>query len=224
MIKKSNPDTLKKKRDFQSLHGKVPAVSEHVEELLGYSCFRAEVTSTLADAIQTKAFDNDRIHHLLNGGASKALQEHVAREARLKFGMFFSGQRLASSVADMIQHKILQGAVLADPACGAGDLLLACLSRAPIHGGLQSTLTSWGERTRGLDIHEELAGTARVRISSGARKHLSTVFSAGAAKNTCCAGSIVIDLKTSGLVPDIQVARVNFVKDFVPTPLCGFKG
>ena len=164
MIMKFNSDILKKERDSQSLHGKVPAVSEY-EGLVGYSSFRAEVTSTLADVIQTKAFDNDRIHHLLNGGASKALQEHIARETRLKFGMFFSGQRLASSVADMIQHKILQGAVLADPACGAGDLLLACLSRAPIHSDLQSTLTAWGERTLGLDIHEELAETTRVRIA-----------------------------------------------------------
>jgi N-6 DNA Methylase len=138
---------------------------EPTDSLFRYSYFLEEVTSAFTDIIQTKTFDSDRVHHLLNGGASQALQEYVVRETRVKFGMFFSGHRLASEVAKLIQDKLLQGAILADPACGAGDLLLACLSCCPIHEDINSTLAAWGERIVGLDIHEEMAATTRARIA-----------------------------------------------------------
>lgn len=70
----------------------------------------------------------------------------------------------------------------------------------------------------------QLSTNCAETLFSGTHKHPSTVFSAGAAKNTCCAGSIVVDLKTSGLALGTQAAHVNFVKDFVQTPLCRVKG
>ena len=51
-------------------------------------------------------------------------------------------------------------------------------------------------------------------------QHLSTAFSAGASKNLCCAGTIVVDLVRPGIAPEVKAAHVMFVKEFVPTPLC----
>ncbi len=155
-------------RRLQSIHSlseEILVASHPTEALQKYSRFLGEVTSTFANIVQTKTIDNDRVHHLLNGGASQALQEHVARETRVQYGMFFSGHHLASEVAKLIRDKLLRGAVLADPACGAGDLLLACLSLTPTHGDIHSTLKAWGGRVVGLDIHEEMAATTRARIA-----------------------------------------------------------
>lgn len=133
--------------------------------LHNYSHFLGEVTSAFTDIIQTNTIDNDRVHHLLNGGASQALQAYVDRGTRVEFGMFFSGHRLATEVAKLLHDKLLHGAVLADPACGAGDLLLACLSLSPIHRDIHSTIEAWGKRVIGLDIHKEMAATTRARIA-----------------------------------------------------------
>ena len=126
-------------------------------ELSRYAGFRAEVTSSLAEVLKTKLFDDNRIHHLLNGGASIALREQVSRETRSKYGMFFSSQSLASAVADLIQHRIIKGAVLADPACGADDLLLACLARAPLHA-----VERCQEQERRAERHEQVAERWRI--------------------------------------------------------------
>ncbi len=79
--------------------------------------------------------------------------------------MFFSGHRLATQVAKLIQDKLTAGAVVGDPACGAGDLLLACMYYAPLHGDIRATLASWGEKIIGLDIHQEMAESTQARLA-----------------------------------------------------------
>lgn len=47
-----------------------------------------------------------------------------------------------------------------------------------------------------------------------------SVFSAGAAKNICCAGSLIVDLRTSRIAPRILEAHSNFISSAAKTPLC----
>lgn len=70
----------------------------------------------------------------------------------------------------------------------------------------------------------QLSTNCSETLATGARKNPFTIFSAGATKNSCCAGSIAVDLKTSSLASGTQAAHVNFVKRYVQTPLCGLKG
>lgn len=103
------------------------------------------------------------VKHLLNGAASDALRQFVSSETRATDGIFFSGKALAKYVASLISDQIRRGATIADPACGAGDLLLACAERISIDR-LDSAGT-WDERFIGLDVHPEFVSAARSRLA-----------------------------------------------------------
>lgn len=133
--------------------------------LTQYAQFRDEVMGALQHAARTGTLDSTAAHNLLNGGASHALTKHVERVTRLRYGIFFSGERLARAVAAMVKDRVATGATIGDPACGAGNLLLSCLDHAALHGDLTSTLDEWGRRVRGIDLHQELVATTRQRIA-----------------------------------------------------------
>src|SRR3546814_13351615 len=61
------------------------------------------------------------------------------------------------------------GASVLDPACGAGDLLIACARSLPILPSLEETLQAWGKRLYGRDIHPELVEVAQYRLALLAR-------------------------------------------------------
>lgn len=136
-----------------------------LSQLASYSSFRQIVLDTFADITRGKPFDKNHVVDLLNGGASSALQEHVKRETRTQFGIFFSGQDLALKAAKKISEKVRGGATFGDPACGAGDLLLACLSHVSIQRTLKETLSFWNSLVTGLDLHDELATTTQSRLA-----------------------------------------------------------
>ncbi|MBI4996583.1 MAG: N-6 DNA methylase [Rhodocyclales bacterium] len=139
--------------------------SDRLRCLSGYGEFRAQVRQAFEETVREEDIDEKTIAHHLNGGASVALEKYLDRSIRSRFGIFFSGQALASCVAATVKEKIAAGATVADPTCGAGDLLLACLSAARLENGLGATLAAWSERTFGSDIHGELVKTARERLA-----------------------------------------------------------
>ncbi|MFJ3315936.1 N-6 DNA methylase [Herbaspirillum huttiense] len=130
-------------------------------ELQEYAAFRQSVMQARLGFSPTSPKPD--VTSLLNGAASHALDKLVERKFRSSFGMFFSGQAIASLVASKIKNKLQQGASVADPACGAGDLLLACLEHMPIVK--DKSFAKWGEKIYGLDIHSELAAVTRERIA-----------------------------------------------------------
>ena len=74
--------------------------------------------------------EQDRVDLALNGGAAAAFRDAVPLGDRRAAGAFFTGRGLADhlvgSKAVAQTHKYA-----ADPACGAGDLLLAAARRLP---------------------------------------------------------------------------------------------
>lgn len=125
-----------------------------------YSKFSDLVEEQLSLLCDGKRANEEVIKKLLNGAAGEALRSYVSRETRAADGIFFSGKALAQYVASLIKPAIKRGATIADPACGAGDLLIACAEHFPDH-----QQHFWDERLIGLDLHAAFIDTARARIA-----------------------------------------------------------
>lgn len=134
------------------------------KDLSAYADFRYQVQFALNETVRNAALNESALHHL-NGGASRALDRYISRFTRAEFGIFFSGQTLARDVAALVKDRVAKGATIGDPTCGAGDLLLACLSEIELEATLDATLLHWSSRVFGADIHYELAEAARERLS-----------------------------------------------------------
>ncbi len=69
----------------------------------------------------------------------------------------------------MFERKLNPASVILDPACGAGDLLIACSRHLLTStGGLIDTINTWGHQLRGTDLHEPFVGAARARLAIAA--------------------------------------------------------
>ena len=110
-----------------------------------------------------------RAHPLLNGAPYKAFRQAIDLADRRDAGTFFSGPAIASRLADMIAAEIPLEAVVADPTCGMGDLLLAYAEKLPVESSLEETIKVWGERLAGLDLREDLVRMTKVRLVMLAR-------------------------------------------------------
>ncbi|MGO9568592.1 MAG: N-6 DNA methylase [Desulfomonilaceae bacterium] len=108
---------------------------------------------------------NDQISsQILNGETSSALQRLVPVEIRKRAGLFFTNNTLAKKIADILRPELQGGAKLLDPACGAGNLLIACARHLPTGHNLDQTLTLWSKLIRGYDFHIEFIRTAQLRL------------------------------------------------------------
>lgn len=103
---------------------------------------------------------------LLSAAGARLLEHSISRDQRRKDGIYFSGLELADYVANRVKDLIETGAEIADPTCGAGDLLLACLKLFPAGTDVLSTAASWGARVRGYDLQSGFVEGARLRMAA----------------------------------------------------------
>ncbi|HEX3068232.1 MAG TPA: N-6 DNA methylase [Thermoanaerobaculia bacterium] len=108
--------------------------------------------------------DRGRIAAALDGNAGAALRRLVNVSARRNAGAFFTGSSLANALVSPRAELIRQGAVVADPACGAGDLLIACATHMTTAPTLTQTLNSWGQRLCGSDLEPNFVRAAILRV------------------------------------------------------------
>jgi hypothetical protein len=95
--------------------------------------------------------------------------------------------------------------VILDPACGAGDLLLACAAHMSIATDLRSTLDVWQRRLVGLDIHEEFVLAARLRLALAA-------LSRGAQAVPCSPSDLLARVRVaSGLDASEEIGQATHV-------------
>ena len=106
----------------------------------------------------------------LDGGPNRVLrlQEHQA-ELKLQ-GAYFTGNKLANRVASVATRDTAPDASYYDPACGAGDLLLAIAGRLPVAATFQDTLNEWSARLAGCDISADFVRLAKTRLTLLAAK------------------------------------------------------
>jgi hypothetical protein len=111
---------------------------------------------------------------LLGAAGSRLLERSVAANDRATLGVFFSGSELAGLVARLAAPALAKDAVLADPTCGGGDLLLACAERLPLCETFSQTIAAWSARIAGADINESFAKATRTRLELLAmQRHLA---------------------------------------------------
>ena len=133
----------------------------------------------VADATRAEAPSCEMIVAALDGQPGRELRRLVPLTMRRADGAFFTGSALAKRVVSQFLGDNNPGAIVCDPACGAGDLLIAAAERLPVTTDLRATLRLWSPLLRGFDIHEEFVKAARLRlvlaaIARGARPRNET--------------------------------------------------
>jgi hypothetical protein len=132
-----------------------------------------EYVSTLrkivADANSSSAVPaSDLIVAALDGQPGRELRRLVPLATRRADGAFFTGSALAKSVVAQFLCRTSSDSIICDPACGAGDLLIAASGRLPVRDDLRATLRLWSKRLRGFDIHEQFVEATRLRLALAA--------------------------------------------------------
>ncbi len=108
---------------------------------------------------------------VLDGQPSAKLRDVVPVSLRRATGAFFTGAALAERALDPYIWTLSRSSIVFDPACGAGDLLLACARHLPGGPNLATTAARWGEQLYGLDIHPEFVRAAKARLVLAALSH-----------------------------------------------------
>lgn len=108
-------------------------------------------------------------HPLLNGEAYSAFRKTVDIKTRREIGAFFSSENFAALLASKLLGMIDEDALVLDPTCGIGDLLLARAAQLPLRETLEETLYAWGARLAGFDTRDDLVRLCKVRLCIMAR-------------------------------------------------------
>jgi hypothetical protein len=128
----------------------------------------APFVELLAKAAQDSSWldggSHAQVAKLLDGAAGQAVITHVPKLTRSKDGIFFSGHKIAERTVRHLIPDIYSGASVYDPACGAGDLLLAAATTMRLGGTIDQTLEQWGKRIGGCDIHAGFVQATKWRL------------------------------------------------------------
>ena len=79
-------------------------------------------------------------------------------------GAFFSPPAIVDTVRERLRGTIKHDSRVLDPACGAGDLLLAAAREFPPLPSTANLIDVWGQRLYGRDLYSEFTDAARARI------------------------------------------------------------
>lgn len=172
-------------------------MQEHVNfQMQSYRHYAIELERLLHDD-PTPNFE--ATSEALNGNAYGALRNLVSLSTLRSTGAFFTGHEIADELASWAKEEIKLGVPFIDPACGAGNLLLAAARHLPLEKSLVSTLSSWGEIIHGIDVHSEFVEATKLRLTLLAKirgnfinQHpdLNSIF-----PNIVCADSLSTDLQ-----------------------------
>lgn len=106
----------------------------------------------------------ERVDQVLDGDAGRNLFGRVPLAVLRRHGAFFSPAHLAERLAARLAALAAKRASVIDPACGAGDLLLAYARHLPVSRTLSDTVGEWSEVLHGFDVHSEFVSAAKARL------------------------------------------------------------
>jgi N-6 DNA Methylase len=112
----------------------------------------------------------EEVDAALDGQAGRELRRLIPLDDLRATGTFFTNSGLAARVAERVLPTLGKGSKILDPACGAGDLLLACAKGLAAGRGFRDTLDRWGRVLLGRDLQPEFVAAARVRLALAALK------------------------------------------------------
>lgn len=156
----------------QSIESKLVANSSTVfdqriaQAIARFSEYSNGIEAFINGSSQRSQWDikRDIIPRIINGQTTLALQCLVPIDVRKEIGIFFTSSNLADKVADHLAPMMKKGTKLIDPACGAGNLLLACAKHLPTGSNLEETLSIWSELALGYDLYPEFVRAAQLRL------------------------------------------------------------
>ena len=105
-----------------------------------------------------------RIDDALDGQPAHEFRRLVSLSDMRTAGAFFTGSKLSQVAVASLIGTLDDRSVILDPACGTGDLLIACAARLSKKQNLTSTLRSWGAQIMGRDLHPEFIRAAKARL------------------------------------------------------------
>lgn len=108
-------------------------------------------------------------HPLLNGVPYSIFRREVRLDTRREIGAFFSSNAMADALVTKLTGRIDGDALVLDPTCGIGDLLLARATTLPLGPTLADTLSAWGQRLAGFDTRDDLVSLCKARLCMLAR-------------------------------------------------------
>jgi hypothetical protein len=138
-----------------------------------FSAYCKDIESIFHSSIECSSpfLHKEHIEVILNGGATSALQRLVPANIRKKSGIFFTNAYLADKVAKHIVPILRSGGTLLDPACGAGNLLVACSNYLPRGHTFLDTIQLWSQIVSGYDLFPEFIRASRLRLVLAAANH-----------------------------------------------------
>lgn len=126
-----------------------------------YKNYLAELETLVA---QGQSLELPKVEAALNGEPSRKLKELVDLKVLRRTGTFFTSQKVALSSLKAAASHVRCAARIVDPACGVGDLLIACARLLPLFTSLRATLEAWSKRLAGNDICDAFVRIARLRL------------------------------------------------------------
>jgi hypothetical protein len=140
---------------IQSVRTTIP-----IKSLAAFEAYTFELRRMLFEP-GLKAKDQ-RLLAALDGEPSRRLRKSVGGEILRETGTFFTGARVSAKVLQRVVPTSSGGGV--DPACGAGDLLLALARHLPVFPTLEETMEEWTLRLGGCDIHRPFVNATKARL------------------------------------------------------------
>jgi hypothetical protein len=101
----------------------------------------------------------------LDGQPGRELRKLYTIDALRGTGTYFTGSALANRLVTTLASVLPNADCVVDPACGAGDLLVACARHLPLKADIAETLKDWGRRLTGFDINSAFVEATRYRLA-----------------------------------------------------------
>lgn len=104
----------------------------------------------------------------LDGQPGAELRRVVDLQSRRALGAFFTSAAMANRVLRPSFLRFNEDSIIADPTCGAGDLLVACARQLPEGHDFACTVALWSRHLCGRELHEEFVQAAKMRLALAA--------------------------------------------------------
>lgn len=130
----------------------------------GYSPYLSDLRRLVIHG-HAKADFAELAERAVNGEASARLIELVSSYRLKRTGAFFTSSELSDRAAMAVPVSEIANGLIVDPACGAGNLLIAAAKKLPICAGLHNTLSKWGQRLAGFDLHARFVRATHLRLA-----------------------------------------------------------
>ncbi len=133
-----------------------------------FSAYNSELNSFTQNVLSTKQADSNLIKDSKSLLSSRYVEKELRRLISIgelrKYGSFFTGDNLATQAVDSFDVAFRPQCQIIDPACGAGNLLIAASKKLPVCTSLLKTAKTWGQQLSGFDLHEEFIEATKLRL------------------------------------------------------------